>query len=274
MSRRHRARLALLQVLVLSLLLTACQQGGRRAEVPRRGVGAVDARRTGAPAPGVRSRPRPRPAAVKGVPESVSWWKQRHAQKVRRVRQGEVDLLWIGDSIIHFWENDGKKVWDRYYARRRAVNLGFAGDRVQNVLWRMRHGELTGISPKVAVVMIGTNDAGDGARPARTAAHIRALVTELRTRLPRTRILLLAIFPCGEDNQDEQRKTNAAVNRLIAKLHDGRRVHFLDLGRHFLSKQGVLDMSVMPDLLHPGAKGYLLWARAMEPTLKRLLGER
>jgi len=189
------------------------------------------------------------------------------------VKRGGVDLVWIGDSITHFWESDGKRVWDRYYANRRAVNLGFAGDRAQNVLWRLRHGEVAGISPRVAVVMIGTNDAAAGARPAQTAAHIRAIVTELRRRLPRTRILLLAIFPCGVDDRDEQRKTNAAVNRIIANLADGRRVHYLDLGRRFLTPQGVLDKSIMPDLLHPGAKGYLVWAEAMEPTLERLLGK-
>jgi len=280
-------RLPVLLSLTLSGLLPGlllgygCQRSARQSDMPHRRDSATSARRAVTPTPHPRLRPRPRPRlhprgralVVRGVPESVYWWKQRHAKKVARVKRGGVDLLWIGDSITHFWETDGKKVWNRYYGHRKAVNLGFSGDRVQNVLWRVRHGEVAGISPKVAVVMIGTNDAGYGSRPAQTAAHIRALVVELRTRLPRTKILLLAIFPCGDDDKDEQRKTNAAVNRIIAKLHDGRRVHYLDINRRFLTKRGVLDKSVMPDLLHPGAKGYLIWAKAMEPALKRLLGK-
>jgi beta-glucosidase len=199
---------------------------------------------------------------------------QRHAQKLARVRKGGVDLVMIGDSITHYWKSEGKKVWDRYYGKRRAVNLGFSGDRTQNVLWRLRHGEVDGIAPKVAVVMIGTNDAGADARPALTIATIRAIVNELRTRLPRTKILLLAIFPCGADEKDEQRRTNAAVSRIIAKMADGRWVHFLDINQRFLTRKGILETGIMPDLLHPSAKGYRIWAQAMEPTLKRLMGER
>lgn len=87
-----------------------------------------------------------------------SWWTLRNDAVNERVKQGDVDFLFIGDSITHGWENAGKKLWDKYYAPRKAVNMGFGGDRTQHVLWRLDHGHLEGISPKLAVLMIGTNN--------------------------------------------------------------------------------------------------------------------
>lgn len=280
MSAVHRllAHRLLLSMLLL-LVGCGCQRGPRLRDSPRRLDGVTPVRSDGVTP--VRpddatpvQRVRPRPRAISGVAVTASWWMQRHAQKLARVKKGGVDLVMIGDSITHYWESEGKKVWDRYYGKRKAVNLGFSGDSTQNVLWRLRHGEVDGIAPKVAVVMIGTNDAGTDARPARTIATIRAIVNELRTRLPRTKILLLAIFPCGADEKDEQRRRNAAVSRIITKMADGRWVHFLNINQRFLTRKGILETRIMPDLLHPSAKGYRIWAQAMEPTLKRLMGER
>ncbi len=255
--------------MLLLLVGCGCQRGPRLRDTPRRPDSATPVRLDRAtPA----QRVRPLPQAISGVAVTARWWIQRHAQKLARVKKGGVDLVMIGDSITHYWESEGKKVWDRYYGKRKAVNLGFSGDRAQNVLWRLQNGEVDGIAPKVAVVMIGTNDAAADASPARTIATIRAIVNGLRIRLPRTKILLLAIFPCGADKKDEQRRTNAVVSRAIAKMADGRQVHFLDINQRLLTRKGILDTKIMPDLLHPSAKGYRIWAQAMESTLKRLLG--
>jgi beta-glucosidase len=142
------------------------------------------------------------------------------------------------------------------------------------VLWRIKHGEVAGISPKVAVLMIGTNNAGMGDKPARIAAGIKAILGELRTRLPKTKILLLAIFPRGDNDRDELYRVNHAVNRIIAGYADNRHVFFLNINKRFLTRRRVVRKDLLPDLLHPNAKGYRVWARAMEPTLKRLMGER
>jgi lysophospholipase L1-like esterase len=214
-------------------------------------------------------------AEVQTAEGAKSWWIPRHEEKLaERKKMGQVDLLMIGDSITHGWENGGRKTWDKYYAKRKALNIGFSGDRTEQVLWRFANGEIDEISPKLAIVMIGTNNAGHRKDPAeQTAAGIKAIVNQLRGRLPKTKVLLLAIFPRGESKEDELRQLNKATNEIIAGLADDENVFFLDINSKFLEDGGRLPRAIMPDLLHPNAKGYEVWAEAMEPTVKRLMNE-
>lgn len=206
---------------------------------------------------------------------AVKWWQPRHEQKLKDLKeQKTVDLLMIGDSITHSWENAGKPVWDKYYAPRNAFNIGFSGDRTEQVLWRFDHGEIDGIDPKLAIIMIGTNNTGHRQDdPAHTAAGIQAIVKRLRKKLPSTKVLLLAIFPRGAQAGDRLRKINDAINEKISKLADDKHVFYLDINRKFLQDDGTLSKSIMPDLLHPNREGYELWAKAMEPKIVQLMGE-
>ncbi|MFC1766419.1 GDSL-type esterase/lipase family protein [Planctomycetota bacterium] len=206
-----------------------------------------------------------------------SWWMPRHEEKLAFVKQygKQVKLLFIGDSITHSWEKAGRLVWDEYYGKRYAFNLGFSGDRTEQVLWRLQHGEIDGLSPQVVVLMIGTNNTGHRQDPAAdTAAGVTAILDELKTRLPETKILLLAVFPRASSDENPLRRLNAEINKKLAPLADNQRVFFLDINHIFLEKDGRLPRNVMPDLLHPNAMGYQLWAQAMEPTLRQLLGEK
>ncbi len=219
-------------------------------------------------------------AALRAEPQTAAWaqkwWMPRHKEKLAEAqqRQGQVDLLFIGDSIAHGWEGQGKAVWEEYYGRRQAFNLGFSGDRTENVLWRLQNGAIDGLAPKVAVIMIGTNNTGHRQDPAEeTGAGVAAIIKELQQRTPQTKILVLAIFPRGRTKEDSLRQLNAAINQRIAKLADNKRVFFLDINKVFLERNGVQSRAIMPDLLHPNMAGYGLWARAMEPTLQTLLGE-
>jgi len=143
-----------------------------------------------------------------------SWWTLRNDAVNERVRQGNVDLLMIGDSITHGWEGGGKKYWEKYYAPRNAVNMGFSGDRTQHVLWRLEHGHLEGISPKLAVIMIGTNNSNGKDNTAEEIADgIIAICGKLRAECPRMKILILAIFPRGPE-PSEQREKNARACRI------------------------------------------------------------
>ncbi len=208
---------------------------------------------------------------------SIAWWTPRHLKKLADIEAMKVaghapQLVFIGDSITEGWEKDGAPVWDQYYRRHDAIALGFGGDRTENVLWRLLHGEVDGIAPKVAVLMFGTNNTGHRQDPAAlTAQGIKRNIDELRRRLPDTRILLLAIFPRGEDPGDPLRRLNAEINALLPGLADGRHVFFLDINQAFLDQDGRLPKDVMPDLLHPNGKGYAIWARAMQPELERLM---
>ena len=208
---------------------------------------------------------------------SVDWWLPRHEKKLEEKRKlvaagTPPEVVFIGDSITEGWEKSGSAIWQRQYARYHALDLGFGGDATENVLWRLQHGEIDGIAPKVVVLMIGTNNTGHrGENPQTTAAGIKRLLDEIHQRLPATKVLLLAIFPRGEKPEDSQRRLNERVNGIIAGYADGRDVVFLDFGKAFLNPDGSLSRDVMPDLLHPGEKGYAIWQRAMDARLQQLL---
>ena len=137
------------------------------------------------------------------------------------------------------------------------MNLGIGGDQTQrHVLWRLEHGNIDGIHPKLAVLMIGTNNNGCG-DPQEIAAGVKAVVEKLREKLPETKVLVLAIFPRGPNADDSKRKLLAETNEeIIAKLADDKNVFYLDIGQKFLDSDGTLPRTIMPDLLHPNAKGY------------------
>ena len=224
-------------------------------------------------------------SAVTPLPRpEKDWWMPRHQAVLDRIAQGNVDLLMIGDSITHGWENAGEAVWDKYYAPRNAVNMGFGGDRTEHVLWRLENGEIENIHPEVAVVMIGTNNSNrDQYTPEQIADGIEAIVCELRTKLPETKVLILAIFPRGDAAQRKDKEHGATYNdqwakndkasQLASTIADGKMIFFLDINKTFLNEQGVLTREVMPDLLHPKEKGYQLWAEAMEPSIALYMGE-
>jgi len=225
--------------------------------------------------------PDPRTVALTPAPLeeswSLDWWMPRHDEKLAEIARRKAagirtELVFIGDSITHNWEKEQPALWDDYYGRYHPLNLGYGGDRTENVLWRLQHGEVDGIAPKVAVLMIGTNNTGlRHDDPARTAAGIRRNLRELRKRLPHTKILLLAIFPRGAAADDRLRRANDKVNTLLPALADGKRVFFLNINPAFLGEDGSLSPAIMPDLLHPNAAGYRIWQGAMQETLTRLM---
>jgi lysophospholipase L1-like esterase len=214
---------------------------------------------------------RPKPSTVVAVNRADAGWMNRHQSMNDRVKKGNVDLLFIGDSITQGWEGESKKVWDEFYGKRNAVNLGIGGDQTQHVLWRLEHGNIDGISPKLAVLMIGTNNSHSN--PSReTAAGVRAIVRKLREKLPDTKVLVLAVFPRGADANDNLRKVNDGVNERIKRLDDGKNVTVLDIGPKFLEADAKLSKEIMPDLLHLSPKGYQIWAEAIEPEVAKVMG--
>ncbi|MGA1979117.1 MAG: GDSL-type esterase/lipase family protein [Sedimentisphaerales bacterium] len=201
---------------------------------------------------------------------AVKWWGPRHDAVNERLKKGNVDLLFIGDSITQGWEDAGKEIWDAYYAPRNAVNMGFGGDRTEHVLWRLEHSNFEAISPKLAVVMIGTNNPN---RAEQVADGIITICKHLRSRLPNTKILLLAIFPRNH-TPSNQRQKNAKASLLASKVADNKTIYYLDINSRFLTKNKLLTKDIMPDYLHPNKAGYKIWAEAIEPKVAQLMGER
>jgi lysophospholipase L1-like esterase len=206
-------------------------------------------------------------SAIQPAPRDAGWVK-RHEGFVALAKKGDAEILFMGDSITDGWR--GQKLWKQKYEPLKAVDFGIGGDQTQHVLWRIQNGECDGIKPKVIVLMIGTNNLGRNSPP-EIAEGIAAILKEFRSRLPEAKILLLGVFPRTEKADDPVRKAIQAINREIAKLDDGRWIKYLDIGRQFLDADGNLPKDVMPDFLHPNAKGYKIWADAMDPTLQDML---
>ena len=200
---------------------------------------------------------------------AIEWWIPRHIEKLAARHPG-IDLVLIGDSITHGWEDPGKVVWERHFADIDVLNLGFSGDRTENVLWRLDHNEVDGLDPKLIVMMIGTNNTGHRMdSPDAITAGVRKILGELDTRLPDASILLLAIFPRGESPDDPKRMNNQETNRLLVKLAAEKGVHYADFNAAFLTEAGILERDIMPDLLHPTETGYEIWADQLEPWLAK-----
>jgi len=223
-------------------------------------------------------------ADAKGVPNAG--FVKSHESFLARGKDKPVGLLFIGDSITAGWANATRThIWDAYYGKYQPANFGIGGDQTQHVIWRIENGELEGITPKVTVLMLGTNNTGPtGHTAAEIVAANTKIVSLIRTKIPGTKVLLLAIFPRGARKDPTGKITDSAItdaarrteiihaaNVELAKLDDGQNVRFLDINASFVGQDGKIPFSIMTDQLHPNAAGYQLWADAMKPLLTELL---
>ena len=215
-----------------------------------------------------KSPPKSRTAESALTPEIKD--PNRHTQFLARIKQGPVGLLFLGDSITDAWPGRGKSSWEKY-AKYQPADFGISGDRTEHLLWRITHGELEGIDPKVVIIMIGTNNIGHfgDETPEWAAAGVKKIVDIVHEKLPKAKVLLLGVFP-REGKTSDHRKKVEAINDIIAKLDDGKKTFYLDIGAKFLDADGNIPKDVMPDSLHPSAKGYDIWHDAMQPTLEKL----
>jgi lysophospholipase L1-like esterase len=210
------------------------------------------------------------------MPSLAGGFVAKHQANLEVAKQGDANLLFMGDSITDFWRNPegayaGKPVLDKYFGQWKVANYGIAGDTTQGVLYRLQDGEGAGIKPKAVMLMIGTNNTGRNSA-AEIAEGVGAIVLSLQNSFPDAKILLLGIFPRGRAT-DPVRTTIAEINRTISKLHDGNRVHYLDIGAGFLDADGNIPQDVMSDGLHPTGKGYEIWAKAVIAPLTAMMGK-
>lgn len=273
---------------------------------------------TSAPTPAPTPAPTAPPTSASAAPPSVrddaengpraileprsrtdAWWVHRHESFNRRAREGaergDIDLIFLGDSITQGWEGAGKAVWEKHFVPRRAVNFGIGADRTQHVLYRIRNGNLdalaaprSGAAPRLLVLLIGTNntsgnDEVQAEEPATIDAGVRLIVREVRQRLPSTHILVLAVFPRGvsadsprpltRPQQESVRKLNERLSTIAtdAAAAGDHNVSFLDISSHLLEPDGSISKAVMPDALHLSEEGYERWASAILPDIDRIL---
>ena len=228
--------------------------------------------------------------AVAATPISrldTAWWRARHIDKLAELKRGPVDLIWLGDSITQDWELDGPQdwrnfapVWQRFYGDRHAVNLGFKGDNTSHLLWRMQNGEIDGIRPKLAIVLIGANNMGRvHYNSEQTVAGIETVVADLRQRLPATKILLLSVLPSIRSKYVN--RTTVEINHALAEMPADGLVTYRDVTNLFMRNgevdrtQFLDDQLTPPDPpLHPTAQAQSRLAEAIEPTVATLMGDR
>jgi lysophospholipase L1-like esterase len=218
------------------------------------------------------------PTTVKPVPRKDAWWQKRHEKFVEQSKAGNIDVAFIGDSITQGWEGPGKQAWEKNFAPLKAGNYGIGGDQTQHVLWRLTEGkELGGINPKVAVMMIGTNNIA-GASAKDIATGVEAIVKELRKQKPEIKVLLLAVFPRAAKGTKEAKITAeqlqpkvGEINKLLSGMADDKNVFYMDINKVFLEEDGGMTKEIMPDYLHLSPKGYDRWAEAILPKVKELL---
>jgi len=206
---------------------------------------------------------------------SINFLAQHQAQ-VQIAQQGDIEVLFTGDSITDWWDservaNPGQAVFDKYFGDWKIANFGIAGDTTQGLLYRLQNGEGAGFSPKVVMLLIGVNNTRSNTPP-EIAEGIGAVVLQLQQNFPDAKILLLGVFPYQQADAPI-RQDIAYINNTIARLHDGEKVHYLDISNVFLDAQGNIPRDVMSDALHPTAKGYELWAEAVIGPLTSLLQE-
>jgi len=220
--------------------------------------------------------------AIKPVPRDKNWEK-RHDTFVGIAKRGNVDLLFLGDSITDAWGGEGHgmggghKIFTSKFVPMKAANFGIGGDRTQHVLWRLQNGELDGIKPKVVQLMIGTNNSNGADNTAEEIAEgVKLIIEEIKKKSPSTKVLLLAVFPRNTGKDDAVKKIQKdkidKVNSIISKLDDGgKSVKFLDIGSKFKDASGALPKDIMPDQLHLSEKGYEIWANAVESVITSML---
>ncbi len=200
----------------------------------------------------------------------------RHKGFLDIARRGDIDLLFVGDSITDWFANPrggnpaaGLEVWNSAFGAMKPANFGIAGD-TQGVLWRMQNGELEGFKAKLIVLMLGTNNLNRNPVDEIVDGN-RLIIEEFKTRQTQAKVLLLGIFPRSMDPANPARATIREINVKLSSLADNKQVFFMDIGDKFLTTDGVLTTEIMADGLHPTAKGYQIWADAIVDQVKMLM---
>ncbi len=243
-------------------------------------VSLAVAQTTAAPAPATPATP-PDPTVAAFRPNNKRFV-EFHESFLKRGKEGPIGVLFLGDSITEGWRGV-PHIWEHYFGKYQPANFGYSGDQTQNVIWRLENGELEGITPKVVVLMIGTNNS-DQHTGEQIVDGIRKIIAITRAKIPGVKVLLLAIFPRdARRNQDgliteaeiadaaKRVGANDRANALLAKLADGANVRFVSINSVFLGKDGRIPWTIMPDQLHLTGAGYQLWAEAIEKPLAELM---
>ncbi|MBO5751197.1 MAG: hypothetical protein J6R80_02200 [Kiritimatiellae bacterium] len=212
--------------------------------------------------------------------DTNKWYGARMAAKKAEIlsSNGKFDFVFLGDSITHFWEEnpwtgvDGARELEKLTKKYSILNLGYGGDRTENVLWRLQNGQADGYTAKCMMLMIGTNN---GAGPIEDVARgVGAIIDFWRSKHPESKILLVSVLPRDIYPGDENRKRMEKLNVLTERFVDGINVWRIDMGEKFLTEEGLLRLDLFRrDKVHLNAKGYRVWREAIESVFESIAGD-
>jgi len=219
--------------------------------------------------------PPPKIPADVAVPRTDANSLTAHAQLVEKAARGGIDVYFLGDSIVRRWgATDYPELlanWRKNFFGWNAANFGWGGDRTQNILWRLNHGELDNVHPKVVVLLAGTNNIDGHTSAGEITKGIEAIVATVRSKAPEAKIIVTGILPRNDDM--EAMRVIDEVNENLAKLADGGAIRYLSINGRLADGQGrLLEGMMNADKLHPTVKAYQIWADALKPILTEVLG--
>ena len=198
-------------------------------------------------------------------------WEPRHNEILKFNKTTAPKLVLIGNSITHFWggkpqgpRDSGIDSWNKYFGNKEAVNMGFGWDRIENVLWRVYHGELDGIAPKQIVLMIGTNNLQLNTNE-EILQGLQFLIKAIRVKQPEAGILMMGIFP-----RRAMEERIVALNKMIEKNIIGYKIKFADAGQLLLKQDKKIDETMFSDGLHPNAEGYEKLGKFIDMQLTKM----
>ena len=197
-------------------------------------------------------------------------WESRHNSHLKAANREQAKVVFLGDSITDAWRMSPS--YKKHFSGYSPLNLGISGEYTQNLLWRIEHGTLDGLSPKAIVVLIGVNNLGGGFTAQQTVKGVRAILTSVQAKLPNVPILLLSILPAGESAESTLRKKIVEANELIAKLQVPG-VSVLYIGSVLLETDGTITQAVLRDFLHPTEAGYVRLGDALAPHLQKMIDQ-
>lgn len=248
-----------LQTVLIALLCLGCKTEEQESNVER-----------------MTSAEKKENTAAMALMRDADWWKERHELILSKL-DSNAELILVGNSIFHTLDNeDRKEVWEDYLDKYHVINMGISGDRTENVIWRLKNGLLENINPKVAILLIGTNNT-DGnhflqiSTSEELAEGIWEICSILHEKLPNTQIILMGILPYGY-KPNHRDNINKATNELIAKFPEkNSAIHFVDIGSVYYDKDGKVRQDLMPDYLHPNEQGHLIMFEALEQEIAKLM---
>ena len=281
-----------LLALVSACSLTAAEKPSAEAEnaaapvVKVKAKAKAKAKRVLPPDGGAKLVMTPVPRYAPDAAKPNGWHKRYDGKRKQLARsKNQVQILFLGDSITHYWERNGQKdkrgmgglaTFKKYFAPYKVLNLAYAGDRTQHTLWMVEQSKfLDNIKPQLTVLMIGTNNLGRvESSPAVTAEAIKLIVEKIRKKLPETKVLVFGVFPRAPKVRHKFRAQIKTINDIICKLADNENVFYCDITAKLLAADGELKAEVMPDFLHPSDIGYEVWAQAIMPYVQKYVDKK